>query len=78
MRPRFSHNHSVGHFDGFVLIVSHDDAGEVQLLVQAAQPAPQLVAHLAVQRTERLIQQQHLRIHGHGARQGHPLLLAAG
>ena len=50
----------------------------MDLVVQAAQPDPQILANLGVQRAERLVEQQHLRIDRERARQRHPLPLAAG
>jgi hypothetical protein len=47
-------------------------------VVEVAQPAAQVAAHLGVQRPERFVQQQHARFDGQGAGQGHPLALAAG
>ena len=50
----------------------------MHLVVQAAQPVPQVGAHLGVERTERLVEQQHLRVDGERAGERHPLALAAG
>ena len=47
-------------------------------IVQAAQPAPQLLAHLGIERAERLVEQQHLRLDRQRARQRDALALAAG
>ena len=58
--------------------MGHEHAGEVKLLVQCSQPAPQILAYPGVQRTERFIQQQNLRLHGQGPGQRDPLLLPAG
>ena len=55
-----------------------EDAGDVQLVVQPAQPAAQLLAHLGVERAERLVQQQHLRLDRQRAGQRDALALAAG
>ena len=43
-----------------------------------AQPAAQFLAHLRVERAKRLVQQQHLRLHGERAGQRDALALAAG
>jgi tetratricopeptide (TPR) repeat protein len=67
----------VRHLDGFLLIVRHENAGEMQFVVQTPQPAAQLVAHLAVECAEGLVQQQHIGSHGQRARQRHTLPLAA-
>jgi hypothetical protein len=49
----------------------------VDLVVQAAQPAAQLLAHLGVEGAEGLVEQQHARLDGQGAGEGHALALAA-
>ena len=46
--------------------------------MKAAQPAAQLLPYLGVERAERLVEQQHLRLDGEGARERHALALAAG
>ena len=51
--------------------------GDVQLVVQTAQPAAQLLAHLGVERAERLVEQQHARLDGERARERDALALAA-
>ena len=53
-------------------------AGDVQLVMQASQPATQLLTHLCVERAERLVQQQYLRLDSEGARQCYTLALSAG
>jgi hypothetical protein len=58
--------------------VGDEDAGDVDLVVQPPQPAPQLLAHLGVERAERLVEQQHLRLDRQRAGQRHALALAAG
>ena len=55
-----------------------EDAGDVELVVQPAQPAAQLLAHLGVERAERLVEQQHLGLDGQRAGQRDALALAAG
>ena len=47
------------------------------LIVQSPQPRPQLGADVGVQRAERLVEQQHLRLDGQRPGQCHPLALAA-
>ena len=71
-------HHAVGHFERFFLVVRDEDAGDVQLVVQAPQPAAQLLAHLGVERAERLVQQQHLGLDRQRARQRDALPLSAG
>ena len=48
----------------------------MQLVVQAAQPAAQLLANLGIERTEGFVEQQHLGLHRERARQGDALALA--
>ena len=72
------HQHAVGQFQGFVLVVGDEDAGQMDLVVQAAEPLPQFLPHPGVERAERLIQQQHFRLDGQRPGQRHALPLAAG
>ena len=51
--------------------------GRAHFIVQPAQPAPQLLPHLGVERAERLVEQQHLRLHRERAREGNALALSA-
>jgi hypothetical protein len=71
------HHHPIRQLQGLLLVVGHEHAGQAHVVVQAPQPAAQLLAHLGVQRAERLVQQQHARLDGERARQRHPLPLAA-
>ena len=68
----------VGHVECLGLVVRHQHGGDVHLVVQPAQPRAQILADLCVQRAERLVEQQHLRVHSERARQRHPLPLPAG
>ena len=73
------HDHDpVGDLQRLFLVVRDEHAGDVQFVVQAAQPATQLLAHLGVERAERLVEQQHARLDGERARQRNALALAAG
>ena len=47
----------------------------MHLVVQAAQPLAQILTHLRIQRTERLVEQQDLRIHRQRTGQRHALTL---
>jgi len=71
------HHHAVGHFHRLFLVVGDEDAGHVHLVVQPAQPAPQLLAYLGVQRAEGFVEQQHLGLHRQRTRQRDALALAA-
>ena len=55
-----------------------EDAGDVDLVVQPAQPAAQLLADLGVERAEGLVEQQHLGLHRQRPGQRDPLALPAG
>ena len=48
------------------------------LVVQTPQPPAQLLAHPCVERTERLVEEKHLRIHCERSCEPHPLALPAG
>ena len=53
------HNHdAIGELERFFLVVSDKDRGDLQLLLQAANPGAQFFAHLGVQSAERFIEQE--------------------
>ena len=70
------HHDLLGQLHRLLLVVGDEDRGHVHLVVQAAQPVAQLAAHARVQRAERLVQQQHPRLHGQRPGQRHPLALS--
>ena len=72
------HHHPVGDFQRLFLIVGDEDRGHVDLVMQRAQPLPQLLAHLGVERAERLVEQQDARLDRERAGQRDALALAAG
>ena len=78
MRPLLSTAIAVRDIERLRLVVGDQHGGDVHLVVQPAQPGPQILANLGVQRTERLVEQQHLRIDRERARQRHALTLPAG
>ena len=55
-----------------------EDAGDLDLVVQPAQPSAQFLAHLGVERAERLVEQQDFRLDRERARECDALALAAG
>jgi hypothetical protein len=71
------HHHAVGHLECLFLVVGDEHAGHVQLVVQAAQPAPQFLAHFGIECAERFVEQQHLGLDGQRARQRDALPLSA-
>ena len=72
------HDHTVGELQRLLLVVRHEHRGDVDLLVQLTKPAPQLLAHLGVERAERLVEQQNARLDGERTRERDALALAAG
>ena len=77
--PAVVHDHdAVRDFERLFLVVRHEHARHVDLVVQAAQPAAQFLADARVERAERLVQQQHARLDRQRARQRDALPLAAG
>ena len=62
------HHHPIGDFERFFLVVSDEDAGEADLVVQPSQPAAQLLPDLGVERAERLVEEQDARFSMAGAR----------
>ena len=75
----FVHDHdAVGDLEGFFLVVGDEDAGDVDLVVQAAEPLAELLAHLGVERAERLVEQEYLGLGGERASQRDALALTAG
>ena len=77
--PALVHHHdAVCDFERFLLIVSHEHRSDMNLLVQRAQPAAQLLSHLGIERTERLVQQQDAGLGGQRSGKCDALTLAAG
>ena len=69
---------AIGEFVGLLLIVGDQKRRHLQAPLDSFKAAPQLGADLHVQRAQGLVEQQHGGLIGQCARQGHPLLLAAG
>ena len=75
----FGHNDDfVGHGQGFFLIVSDINKGNAQLFMHILQFKLHFLAHLQIQRAQRLVQQKNLRLVDDGAGNGDSLLLTAG
>ena len=68
----------VGDLHRLLLVVGDEHGGHVHLVVQPSQPRPQVLAHVGVERAERLVQQQHLGLDRQRPGEGHALALAAG
>ena len=71
------HHDLLGDVHRLLLVVRDEDRRHVHLVVQAAQPDAQVLAHPRVERAERLVEQQHLGLDGERARERHALALAA-
>src|SRR5712691_3032908 len=76
-RARIHQDHAVGDGEGLLLIVSDIDHGGADAALKSADLDAKPLADLGVQIGERLVEQQHARLHHEGAGQGHALLLAA-
>ena len=70
-------HHTVCHFQSLFLVVRHKDTGDMQIVVQAAQPAAQFFAHFGIEGAKRFIEQQDFGLNGQGACQGYALTLTA-
>src|SRR5215218_6434229 len=71
------HDDLLGDVHGLLLVVGDEDRRHVDLVVEAAEPRAQLLADLCVERAERLVQQQDLRLDRKRPGERHPLALAA-
>ena len=70
------HADAVAHRQRLVLVVRDEQERDAQTPLQRLQLALHLLAQLQVQRAQRLVEQQHLRLADQRARQRHPLALA--
>ena len=75
--PRVHHQDGVGQGEGFVLVVRDLHEGDAEAALQVLEFALQVPPHGAVERRQRLVEQQEARLRHHGAGYGDPLLLAA-
>ena len=71
------HGDAVGEIHRLALVVGDEDGRQPGAVVDFAQPQAQLLAHLGVQRAERLVEQQHARFDRHRAGERDALALAA-
>ncbi|MNY07837.1 hypothetical protein D3C86_1406590 [compost metagenome] len=71
-------DNTIGKIERLFLVMRHENRGDAERIVNLAQPAAKVAAHIGVQRSERLIQQQHLGIDRKRTRQRHALPLPAG
>ena len=69
--------HPVRHRERLLLVVGHVDERDPDLKLDALELDLHLLAELQVERAERLVEQEHARVHDERPRQGDALLLAA-
>jgi hypothetical protein len=72
------HADSIGECESLLLIVRDEHGGDLQLALHLADRTTQLFADLGVERTERLVEQQHFGLVRQCACNRNALLLAAG
>ena len=70
------HHHLVGELERLLLVVGDEHAGQAEPPVQVAQPAPQILPDLRIERAEWLVEQQDARLDR--VARAHALALAAG
>ena len=70
--PAVEHHDLVGDLEGLLLVVGDEQARDVDLVVEPAEPGAQLLADLGVEGAERLVEEQHLGPGGQGPRQAPP------
>ena len=78
MRAVVHHDDLVGHDERLALVVGDVDRGDAELALDAAELELHLLAQLAVERGERLVEQQEVRLEHQRPGDRHALLLAAG
>ena len=77
--PTVAKDHdAISDLEGLLLVMGDEDARDPHLVVKLAEPAPQLLADLGVERTKRLVEEEDARLDCERPREGHPLALPAG
>jgi hypothetical protein len=73
------HDHDpIGHLHGLFLVVGHHDCRYAEPVLELTDLGTQVLAYFRVERRERLVEKQRLRLRSECARQGYTLLHAAG
>jgi hypothetical protein len=75
--PLIHDDYPVCNLQCLFLVMSHENTGDVDFVMESTQPASELDANLSIKRTEWLIEEQHLRFNRQGTSQGNTLPLAA-
>ena len=75
--PRAHHANAIAEREGLGLVVRDVDRGRPELVEDAAEVVEEPIAQPAIERSERLVQQEDARLGSEGARECDPLLLAA-
>ena len=79
LHPTLAHDRdAVGHVERLLLVVGDEDEGDAGLALQRAELVPHRLAELEVERRERLVEQQHLRLRRQRAGERDRAALAAG
>ncbi len=76
-RSASENNDTIGHLEGFLLVVSDKERRHVDLVVHRNQPFAQFLSNFRIHRAERFIQQEHAWLRRERAGNGHALTLAA-
>ena len=69
---------AVGHRQGLALVMGDEDEGDAEIALQGLELDLHLLAQLEIERAQRLVEQQHLRLVDQRAGKRHALALAAG
>ena len=68
----------VGDLQGLLLVVGHKQSGQMDFVVESAEPAPEVLPDLGIERSKGLVEQEHLGFDSQSARKSHPLALTPG
>src|SRR5207249_1100833 len=64
--PIVHNHHAISDFERLFLVVSDEDAGDMNFVVQVSEPAAQFQANFSVERAERLVEQENSGLNGQG------------
>ena len=76
--PLVQHDDTVCRLQSFFLVMRHQDARNVQFVMQSPKPASQLLSDFGIQCAKGFIKQEQFRFHGQRSGQGHALTLPSG